>query len=218
MISHSTINTWFLILISEWLFLPLLHSFIQTREQLLREWYLSKFHLFPFYTKPLPMLWGMRVKMDSFIRNNLCPWETWILWEVKILWGKFHPFHLLCCFFSDLAFPNCYFVLIRSIFWFLVSFSINCMTAIAFMIFPSTALLWFGNLLFILFFGHKACGILVLWSGTEHAHPALKVCSLNQWTTREVLKSFCWLTWFFKCSIRGFFFFIFPYILKPLKF
>lgn len=156
MISHSTINTWFLILISKWLFLPVLHSFIQTREQLLREWYLSKFHLFPFYTKPLPMLWGMRVKTDSFKRNNLCPWETWILWEVKILLGKFYPFHLLCCFFSDLVSPNWYFVLIRSIFWFLVSFNINCMTAIAFMIFPSTALLWLGNLLFILSFGHKA--------------------------------------------------------------
>jgi len=163
-----------------------LHSFIQTREQLLREWYLSKFHLFPFYTKPLPMLWGMRVKMDSFKRNNFCPWETWILWEVKILLGKFHPFHLLCCFFSDLVFPNCYFVLIRSIFWFLVSFNINCMTAIAFMIFPSTLLLWFGNLLLYYFLA-----IRLLWPGIEHAPPELEVHSLNQRTIREVLKSFC---------------------------
>ena len=39
---------------------------------------------------------------------------------------------------------------------------------------------------FVLFFDHVACGILVPQPGIEPMLPAMKVQSLNHWTTREV--------------------------------
>ena len=37
---------------------------------------------------------------------------------------------------------------------------------------------------------HRTCGILVPQLGIEPTPPALEVWSLNQWTTKEVLKYF----------------------------
>lgn len=128
-------------------FSPYASFLYPSREHLLWELYLSEFNLFPFHTKRLPMPWGMRVKMDSFIRNNLCPWETWKVWRVKIPLGKFHQFHLLCRFFTNFVFPNCLFVFIRSIFWFLVFFQHQLHGCYSFYDFPSTTLLWFGKIL-----------------------------------------------------------------------
>lgn len=135
-------------------FLPVLHSFIQTREQLLREWYLSKFHLFPFYTKPLPMLWGMRVKRIHSKGTIFALGKLEYFEKLKIL-RKFYPFHLLCCFFSDLVSPNWYFCSYQE--YFLVSsflFNINWMTGLA-MIFPLLHCCGWETLGLYYFFGHK---------------------------------------------------------------
>ena len=42
------------------------------------------------------------------------------------------------------------------------------------------------NSFFIFYFGHGACGILVIWPGFEPPHPALELWHLNRCTTREV--------------------------------
>lgn len=104
MISHSTINTWYLILISEWLFLPVLYFFVQVENICSGTGtYLNSISFLSTQNHFLCTDAGKRKRFSSGEAISALRKLEYI-WKAKIAGGNCHQFELLCHFFTGFVF------------------------------------------------------------------------------------------------------------------